>query len=217
MPRTQVFDRYSERYEKWFERNSFVYRSELRAIKYLLPPAGIGIEIGTGSGRFAAPLGIKIGIEPSQNMAKLAQARGVQVCNAVAEHLPFRAAYFDYALMVTTICFLDDVQTSFQEVARVLKASGHFIIGFVDRDSLLGRIYHEHKSENVFYREATFYSVEEVLGLLRTSGFGFTRIVQTVFGNVQDVTRVQEFKRGHGEGSFAVIRSRRLGVNSARS
>jgi len=209
MARTQAFDQHYGRYDEWFERNLFAYRSELRAIRHFLPPAGTGLEIGAGSGRFCEPLGIKIGIEPSQMMRRLADARGVNVLGAVAERLPFRAGSFDFALMVTTLCFVDNGEASFREAARILKAKGHFIVGFVDRNSRLGSFYQAHKSENVFYRDATFYSVEEVLTLLRCADLGYVEVIQTVFGGLADIRVVQEFQGGHGEGGFVVIRSRK--------
>jgi SAM-dependent methyltransferase len=209
MPRTTPFEEHSARYEQWFEDNYHVYRSELEAVRHLLPRGGVGIEIGVGSGRFAAPLGVKIGIEPSPVMRKLAEARGIEVHDAVAEKLPFEAECFDYALMVTTICFVDDIMASFCEAARILKTDGSIIIGFVDRDSPLGKLYEKHKSVNVFYREATFFSTREVLVLLTKTGFTDFEAVQTVFGSLASIRTVQEHKPGHGEGGFVVIRARK--------
>ena len=68
MPRIEPFEKYSEKYEDWFERNEFVYKSEIQALKELLPKVKKGIEIGVGSGRFAVPLGIKTGVDPSPRM-----------------------------------------------------------------------------------------------------------------------------------------------------
>ena len=68
-------------------------------------------------------------------MRRLAGERGIEVYDGVAEDLPFAAGSFDYALMVTTICFVDSLTSSLQEVQRVLCRGGRFIVGFVDRDS----------------------------------------------------------------------------------
>ncbi|GAI25505.1 unnamed protein product [marine sediment metagenome] len=59
MPKTEPFEKYTDRYENWFERNRYVYQSEINAIREILPDFENGIEIGIGSGRFAEPLGIK--------------------------------------------------------------------------------------------------------------------------------------------------------------
>ena len=77
MPKTEAFDQHYEQYEYWFVRNRFAYESELRAVERLIPSDGRGVEIGTGSGRFAVPLGITIGVEPSPAMRKLARRRYV--------------------------------------------------------------------------------------------------------------------------------------------
>ena len=89
MARIEPFEKYPSRYEDWFEKNKFAFESELYAIREQLPKSDKGIEIGVGSGRFAAPLGIKIGIDPSKKMREIARKRGIEVINSVAENLPF--------------------------------------------------------------------------------------------------------------------------------
>lgn len=63
------FENYTEKYDQWFEENPIIYQSALLALKQFAPLDKKGIEIGIGSGRFAIPLNIRIGIEPSENMA----------------------------------------------------------------------------------------------------------------------------------------------------
>ncbi len=63
MPKHQVFDENYGRYESWFQRNEYAYKSELEAVKSLLPTQGRGIEIGIGTGLFTEPLSIREGIE----------------------------------------------------------------------------------------------------------------------------------------------------------
>ena len=127
MAKIEPFERYTGQYEDWFLKNRFVYRSELKAIKEQLPEGKRGIEIGVGTGQFGAPLGIDIGIEPSHKMGGIARKRGIKVIDAVAESLPLRNSSHDFILMVTTICFLDDIMASFKEIYRVLKVNGEFL------------------------------------------------------------------------------------------
>ena len=75
MPKTEAFDDSLEEDEKWFVDNDFVFQSELNAIKKTLPENGDAIEVGIGSGIFAAPLGIKEGIDPSEAMREKAKKR----------------------------------------------------------------------------------------------------------------------------------------------
>jgi len=207
MPITQPFDQHSEDYEQWFVENRYVYLSELAAVRYFMPRSGMGVEIGLGSGQFASPLQIPFGIDPSEMMLKLAQQKGIGVVKAVAEYLPFKNKGFDSVLMVTTICFVDDVNLSFQEVRRILKANGKFILGLVDRNSPLGQIYLAKKQQNVFYRLATFYSTAEIISLLEQNQFTNIQTVQTVFGNLAEIAAIQPYKNGYGEGGFVVIKA----------
>jgi len=207
MPKTGPFDNFTADYDAWFETNLAVYESELAAIRTLLSAGGVGIEIGVGTGRFAAPLGVRFGIEPSRTMAIIAQQRGIKVAMGVAEQLPLCGLQLDFALMVTTICFLDDLATAFKEGYRVLKPGGRFLIGLVDRHSQLGKVYEEHKSESVFYRNATFHSVAEVVSCLEQAGFNQFAFAQTIFGTLSDIHAPQPVKNGYGKGAFVVIRA----------
>ncbi len=210
MARTDAFDQYSLRYDSWFERHPFIFQSELEAIRSLLPREGQGIEIGVGTGRFALSLGITQGVEPSRAMADMARKRGIEVIEGVAEALPFEDNHFDFLLMVTTICFVDDLEQTFQESYRVLKPGGFLILGFVDRDSFLGQKYSTEKAKNVFYRDANFYSVAEVKHYLYQAGFGHFEFRQTLFGFGEEVKEVEPVKEGYGEGSFVVLRAQKL-------
>jgi ubiquinone/menaquinone biosynthesis C-methylase UbiE len=207
MAKIEPFEEHAFQYEDWFVRNEFVYQSELQAVKAQLPERGSGVEIGVGSGRFAAPLGIKVGIDPSTKMREIARKRGIEVIDAVAEDLPFADSQFDFALMVTTICFLDSIEAAFREAYRVLKLGGCLIIGFIDKNSPIGELYQQHKNESVFYRVANFYSVDDVVSQLKKDGFKDFNFTQTIFRNSAEIKDIEPVEEGYGEGSFVVVRA----------
>jgi SAM-dependent methyltransferase len=158
-----------------------------------------------GTGRFSVPFGITTGVEPSEAMAKIARNRGITVHDATAEHLPFDEESLDFALMVTTICFLEDPLQALREIKRILRPGGRIIIGMLDRDSPLGKVYESNKKGSKFYRDAHFHSIREVLEFLKMSGYGHMCIVQTIFRRPDDITSLEPVKEGHGEGLFVVI------------
>jgi SAM-dependent methyltransferase len=207
MTKIEPFEKFALEYDAWFDDNRFVYESELHAVKEQVPRQGEGVEVGVGSGRFAAPLGIRLGIDPSQKMRELAQSRGITAISGVAESLPFADSRFDYVLMVTMICFLDDLDLSFKEAQRVLKPGGYFIIGFIDRDSPVGKLYQQHKNESNFYHIANFYAVKEVISSLKYAGFRNLKFKQTIFQSLEGIKGIEPIKEGYGEGSFVVVKA----------
>jgi len=209
MPKTGPFEKYKDQYENWFEKNKYVYQSEINAIKEILPDFKKGVEIGVGSGRFAEPLGIEFGIEPSHEMRKIALSRGIKVVDGAAESLPLKDCSFDLALMVTTLCFLDNVKKAFNEIYRVLKPDGYFVNSFVDKNSKVGKIYQKNKQKSIFYREAIFFTTEEVIRVLEKTGFKNFEFRQTIFNSLDKINQVEKIKEGYGEGSFIVIKAQR--------
>ncbi|MEJ2166897.1 MAG: class I SAM-dependent methyltransferase [Desulfobacterales bacterium] len=204
------FSIYHSCYEAWFMRHKAAYHSELLAIRALMPWRGLGLEIGVGSGRFAAPLGIEIGIDPSMAMLTYSIKRGVAGIQGVAEALPFKNAVFDYGLVVTTICFVEDPKAMLNEARRVLKPAAPLVIGFVNRASMLGQNYLRHQAENVFYREARFYSTLEVEKLLDETGFFDQTWAQTLSRPLWEIREIEPVREGRDDGGFVVVSARRL-------
>ncbi|MGM0532058.1 MAG: class I SAM-dependent methyltransferase [Bacteroidota bacterium] len=216
MAKTAPFNKFSDQYEHWFTKNQYAFLSELAAIRSLIPQRGKGVEIGVGSGIFAAPLKIKDGCDPSDTMLEKAAERGINVTSCTAEDLPYADNTYDFALMVTTICFVDDPQKSFQEIHRILKPDGHFIISFVDKESPVGREYQQHKEKSLFYKDAVFFSTREICDLLGDNGFKTETICQTIFANPNEISEIEQVREGFGEGSFIVIKAKNIIESSTK-
>ena len=198
-----IFDKHYKRYDAWYDKNKFVYLSELEAIRKVLPKEGKGLEIGVGTGRFAAPLGINMGIDPSMAMIHIAEQRGVNVCWGFGENLPFFEDTFYYTAIIITICFVKNPLKVLREAYRVLVNNGKLIIGIIDKNSFLGRYYQKKKS--IFYKEANFFGVRELAGLLEKEGFESLEYYQTIFGLPDEICSIQKPQKGFGKGDFAVI------------
>lgn len=205
MDRVSVFEKHADEYDHWFDENEQIYQAEVDALRRFVPTTGLGIEIGAGTGRFSIPFGIRIGVEPSRSMAQIAKARNISICQAIGEYLPFRDNQFDFALLVTVICFVRDVAELLREVARVIKAGGKVIIGFIDRDSTLGQLYESRKDTDKFYQEAHFYSTQEIATLVRQVGFRELQFCQTIFGLPSNDATAYQVRDGYGEGAFVAI------------
>ena len=201
-----VFDNYAIEYEEWFERNKFAYLSELELLRTVIPRYGRGLDVGIGTGRFAAPLDIGFGMDPSKNMLKLARNPGLKIAIARGEQIPFKDGVFDYVLIMMTICFVDDSNQVIEESKRVIASGGMIVIGIIDRDSWLGKLYLAKKDKSKFYREATFYSAGEIIELLKSNDFKEISVYQTIFEPPGAIRGVQNYREGSGEGGFAVIR-----------
>jgi SAM-dependent methyltransferase len=200
-----VFEREAERYDSWFRRNAAAYRSELAAVREAAGPPedqGRGLEVGSGTGRFAIPLHIRLGVEPAGAMRARAAERGMVSIPAVAEHLPFADSSFDLVLMVSTICFVGEPEACVREVARVLRGGGRAVVGYIDRESTLGRYYRRNREASPFYRSARFFSTDEIAALLRGAGLSGLEFRQTLFQAPDSFHGEEPVKEGYGEGSF---------------
>ena len=209
MIKTDVFNDNIRDYEAWYEQYPEVYYSELEALKEQftkLPENIRGIEVGVGTGRFAKPLGIKVGIDPAEEMGALAAKRGIEILKGTAENIPFKDMQFDFVLFVT-ICHLYDIKEAMKEAHRVLKHKGSIIIGFIDKDQKIGKLYESRRKESTFFKNATFYTIDHMKRLLKEAGFKELDFIQTLFGDLNEIKEIQLPEKGYGKGSFVVVKA----------
>jgi SAM-dependent methyltransferase len=198
-----LFDLYYKEYENWFEKHQEIYRAEIETIKTLLPK-GKGMEVGVGSGKFAKPLGIKFGIEPSKKMAEIARKRGIEVLEIRAEEMNFEEE-FDFILMVTTICFVKNPLKTIQNCYKALKNGGYLLVAFVDLNSLLGKKYEKNKHNSKFYSTATFFTKQDIIDLMKKAKFENFKCVENLYGDSFDNLTFQ-INQCNG-GAFKVIKA----------
>ncbi len=200
----ELFNQRAQEYDQWYDDNPLILESEIEAVRQVTPPFERALEVGVGTGRFAQALGIRLGLEPSEAMAALARARGIEVVEGVAEALPFEDGSFDAVFLITVDCYLEELAPALLECRRVLIGGGHLILGHVDIDAPLGAVYEAEKDQDPFYREAIFRGTAEVLDELDQAGFDVKAIRQTVtsFEPVR-----QPVCEGHGDGIFVALRA----------
>ncbi len=168
----KVFERHAAAYDNWYVEHREVYRAECERIRQAFPaPDARTVEVGVGSGRFAVPLGIPLGIEPSVSLGRMARQRGVEVIRGVGEWLPLKDGSCSSVLMVTVICFFDDPARAFAEASRVLVPGGLLVAGFLERGGIVIQAYLQGDVEHRFLSQGRFYSSGEVRLLLRDAGF----------------------------------------------
>jgi ubiquinone/menaquinone biosynthesis C-methylase UbiE len=182
IPSRHVFEDYASDYDHWFDEHGTVYEAQVRMLRDAVPRTGRGLEVGVGSGRFAVPLGIGFGIDPSRNLLRMAKSRGTEVVIGEGEYLPYRAASFDYVLMMTVICFLGDVEVVFREVNRVLRPDGILVVGFIEKDGEIYRKYQHEPIKGRFLRFAAYWTIEDVTRFFRNAGFVQVSVIERTGG-----------------------------------
>jgi len=170
-----IFEKFAEDYDLWFEDHSSKYQAELARVKALVrEPGTFSLEVGVGSGRFAAPLGIRLGIDPSRALCRMARRRGIEVLRARGEAIPFQNGAISSVLMVTVICFLEDPSRVLGELWRILAPGGIAVVAFIERGGKIHQKYLQEEGKGRFLSRATLYTNEEVQALLETAGFQVT-------------------------------------------
>ena len=164
-------------YESWYETREGRYFDHLEKeliLRLLRPKYGESLlEIGCGTGHFLRwfkIFGLRlVGVDNSEAMLTLAKENlneEIELRLARAEELPFRKDEFDLAVMITTLEFLDEPDKALREALRVTKY--RIFLGVLNRYSLLSfkRRIKELCKDSV-YQQAKFYSIRELIGLLR--------------------------------------------------
>ena len=146
-------------------------------------PLGPGprLEVGVGSGRFSAALGLEVGLDPARAPLHLAARRAVTVVQGAGERLPFGDGTFAGVVFVVTLCFADDPAALLGEARRVLAPSGRLVAGVVPLDSAWGRRYEaQGRAGHPFYQSARFLTTAEHRRMLTGAGLAITGAYSTL-------------------------------------
>lgn len=171
-PTAEPFDRLASEYDRWFE-DSAVFRAELACLRNLtskMPHPRL--EVGVGPGRFAEALGLSFGVDPACGALRLATKRGIMVCQAVGEALPFGAGRFGTVVLLFALCFVADRSKVLLEAHRVSNKGGLLVVGMVPAAGPWGTsILAKKQAGNAFYRNVDLLEAEGAASLMRTAGY----------------------------------------------
>jgi SAM-dependent methyltransferase len=181
-PAVGIFDRYADDYDQWFDVNKEVYATQTDYLRRYITGRDNGLEIGVGSGRFASRLGIRHGLDPSLRLLVKARQRGVETVLGKGEFLPYRAGTFDSVLMMTVICFMEDVTRSFREAYRIIRPRGTLVVAFIEKDGEVARRERARKPAGRFLHYAEFLTAEQVMAALTGAGFSGVCVKENLHG-----------------------------------
>ncbi len=166
-----------ETYESWYTgKGARMDRLEKKLLRALLPELGevrTLLEVGCGTTHFtrwfARELGLRaVGLDLSPLMLREARKWwDGPLVRGDAAALPFPDGAFDAVAMITCFEYMPEPLRVLQEAQRVARRG--LLLGLMNRWSLstLRRRLQELLGKNPFYQNAHFYSLPEILGLLR--------------------------------------------------
>ncbi len=175
MKEKAIFDEYANKYDRWFEtaEGKIVKEFEIALLKdFVKPEEGkTMLEVGIGSGLFAMEFrkaGMVVsGIDPSDEMLKIAEKRGFNVEKGSGENIPFEDNSFDVVLAMTSIEFSKTPEIFIKEMKRVVKVNGTIVVAALNLFSLYGL---ERRIRGLFeksvFSNAHFYTYWELKNLL---------------------------------------------------
>jgi ubiquinone/menaquinone biosynthesis C-methylase UbiE len=154
------------------------------------------LEIGFGNGAFIKEIADKIdpgnftGIDISDTMIKAAKSRNrslinkgkVELAKANAVQIPFSDQSFEKVFTVNTIYFWDNPKQVMQEIKRVLKPNGIFVVALATKEVM---------KKNGYSKERfTLYNKKDVENLFLETGFTDLKITYNTL-NFEDILCVR--------------------------
>ena len=145
----KMFDGYADKYDQWFLTNNRVFESELKLLHACLNPLKKDkiLSVGCGSGLFESALKreydiiVEYGLEPSTDMAKIAEKRGVKVEIGDAETTLLKDEEYDVIYLNGCSTYIADLSRAYRNCYNALKKGGSLILLDVPVESAYGILY----------------------------------------------------------------------------
>ena len=225
----QKFDGYAQQYDEWFMKNDKLFTSELRLFEKCLGDIEGKklLSVGCGSGLFESYIdcsGVE-GIEPSEDMGKIAEKRGVNIIKyGVIEDVELPDENYDIIYFNGSSSYIEDLAPVYEKCRKALKAGGKLILLDVPKESAFGFMYLLGKSLGTYDHEyldgtmpelpyplalaasGVWHSTEEKIGVLRDLGFENFTFYQTLIKNpLYTNEEAEEVSDGYKSGGYVAI------------
>ncbi|MBP3804709.1 MAG: class I SAM-dependent methyltransferase [Oribacterium sp.] len=229
MKTKQKFDGYAAQYDEWFMKNDNLFTSELRLFQKALGDISGKklLSIGCGSGLFESYIDCSLveGIEPSEDMGKIAEKRGVNIIKyGMIEDVNLPEAAYDIIYFNGSSSYMEDLAPVYEKSLRALKEGGKLILFDVPKESAFGFMYLLGKSLNTYNHEflegtmpqlpyplalassGVWHSTEEKINILKQLGVSNFTYYQTLVKNpLYTNEEPEEVVDGYKSGGYVAI------------
>lgn len=225
----QKFDGYAAQYDSWFMENENLFNSELLLLKKALGDitGKRVLSVGCGSGLFESMIENKNieGIEPSQDMAGIAEMRGINViAYSTIEEAELEDEAYDVIYFNGSSSYITDLSPVYEKCRKALKKGGRIILLDVPKESAFGFMYLLAKAVGTFdhpylngimpaapypielVNSGVWHSTEDKIQVLKELGFHDFRFYQTLLQNPMYTNNtVEEVVEGYTSGGYVSI------------
>lgn len=229
MKTKQKFDGYAAQYDEWFMKNDNLFTSELRLFKKALGDISGKklLSVGCGSGLFESYIDCSLveGIEPSEDMGKIAEKRGVNIIKyGMIEDVNLPEATYDIIYFNGSSSYMEDLAPVYEKSLQALKEGGKLILFDVPKESAFGFMYLLGKSLNTYNHEflegtmpqlpyplalassGVWHSTEEKINILKQLGVSNFTYYQTLVKNPLYTNEApEEVVDGYKSGGYVAI------------
>ena len=225
----QKFDGYADKYDEWFMKNENLFTSELLLYKKVLGDISGKklLSVGCGSGLFESYIDSSNidGIEPSEDMGRIAEKRGVKVIKyGLIEDVDLPDETYDIIYFNGSSSYMEDLKPIYEKSLKALKKNGKLILLDVPKESAFGFMYLLGKSLGTYDHEflegampelpyplalassGVWHTTEEKIGVLKELGITNFTFYQTLIKNpIYTNEEPEEVSEGYKSGGYVAI------------
>ena len=225
----QNFDGYADKYDEWFMKNENLFTSELRLFEKVLGDITGKklLSVGCGSGLFESYIDSSNidGIEPSEDMGRIAEKRGINVIKyGLIEDVDLPDETYDIIYFNGSSSYMEDLKPVYEKSLRALKKNGKLILLDVPKESAFGFMYLLGKSLNTYDHEflegampelpyplalassGVWHTTEEKINVLKELGIKNFDFYQTLIKNpLYTNEEPEEVSEGYKSGGYVAI------------